>query len=500
MVEPAPPTRLAPRHIALIGGGITGLSAALALQDAQRERGLPLRVTLLEANERLGGVMSTRHIGPFLLEEGPESFVSVRPAAVELCERLGVELVTRSPEHARTLIARRGRLHPMPSGFQLLAPSALWPLATTPLLSPLGKVRAALDLILPRGAPNADESVGSFVRRRLGDEVLDRLVEPVIGGIHSGHPDELSLGATLPRFQELEQRHRSLVLGMQAAMRSANGAASAPKMLTPSDGMGHLVSSLESRLDKTTILKNTAVRALVSAGRGYRLRLETGVELLADAVIVALPARAATRLLRTLDKRLSDPLGDIPTTSGTTINLVFERSCITRELNASGYVAAVVDRPVVKACTFTSAKYPGRSDDGHVVLRAFVRDAPEDPERVLAQALPELRQMLGLRGEPKHAVLCRHHRLLPRYALGHIARVETIERRLERHHGLALAGNPYRGVGVSDCIESGRRAADKIATLLATTRDSCAPSHTTLQSTVPNPTKERHARPTSPRP
>ena len=461
--------------VVVVGGGIAGLAAAHRAVEIARERSLPLELTVLEARDRLGGTIATERAGGFLLENGPDSFLSEKPWALALCRRLGLEdrLVGTDERFRRTFVWHGGRLHPLPEGFQLLAPTRLRPFVTSSLFSWRGKARMALDLVLPRGATGADESLGAFVRRRLGREALERVAQPLVAGIYTADPDELSLAATMPRFLELERAQRSVILALWRASRNVpavrTGVSGARWSLFVSlqGGMGELVEALAARLPAGAVHLERRVNSLSRADRGWRLDLGSGESLAADAVIVATESYVASRLLRYVDPAAASLLAEITCASSATVTLAYRQTDVPRPLDGFGFVVPRVERRALLACTFSSVKYPGRAPEGLVLLRNFLGGALDagmldrGDGDLVATARAELREALGIAADP---ILVRVHRwphAMPQYRVGHLDRVDAIEHALDRLPGLHLAGGGYRGVGISDCVRSGEAAAER---------------------------------------
>jgi oxygen-dependent protoporphyrinogen oxidase len=457
--------------LVVVGGGITGLAAAHRTVELARERSTALDLTLIEARARLGGTIATERAGGFLIEAGPDSFLSEKPWALALCRRLGVEdrLVRTDDRFRKVFVWRAGRLHPLPDGFQLLAPTKLGPFITSGLFSWPGKLRMALDLVLPRGVSD-DESLGSFVRRRLGREALERVAQPLVAGIYTADPDDLSLAATMPRFRELERRERSVVLGLWRANRKAPQAGTSGArwslFVTFQNGMEELVTTLASRLPPGTALLKHRVDGIERHGHGWRVLSAEGAAVEADRVIVAAEAYTTSRLLRYVDPALATLLGEIPYASSATVTLGYRRGDVPNPLDGFGFVVPRTERRAVLACTFSSVKYPGRAPEGHVLLRCFLGGAlnagmlGEDDATLVGRVRTELQQALGVTAEPVLTRLARWPASMPQYRVGHLARVDTIERRVAALPGLRLAGGAYRGVGIADCVRSAEVAAE----------------------------------------
>ena len=463
------------KRAVVIGGGITGLTACYRLMQQAQAGGLPLDVVLLEASDRLGGVIATRHQDGLVLEEGPDCFLATKPWGVELCDELGLsaELIGTTTEHRQSFIVRRGKLVPVPQGFYLMAPGSLWPFVTTRAFSWSGKLRMALDLVLPRRIPEVDESLADFVTRRLGREALERMAQPMVGGIYTADPRHLSMQATMPQFLEMERRHRSLILALRHRQRQAGaqqpGVSGARYGLFASfrHGMQTLVDALADRLPAGTVRLQTPVRGVRRNPGSQRwiVSPQDGPDLEADALCLALTAPHAARLLSGLDPELAAGLHDIPYASSAVVTLACNRADIAHPLNGMGFVVPAVEQRNLIACSFSSVKFAGRAPDGKVLLRAFVGGALQQeqalwPDAKLQDAvLQDLRQLLGLTGKPTLCHVSRHPSAMPQYHVGHLARIERLEAAARRWPGLALAGNAYHGVGVPDCIHSGDDAA-----------------------------------------
>lgn len=457
--------------LVVVGGGISGLAAAHRAVELAAERGVALDLTRLEARERLGGTIATERRDGFLLEAGPDSFLSEKPWALALCRRLGIEdrLVRTDDRFRKTFVWRGGRLHGLPDGFQLLAPTRFAPFVTSSLFSWPGKLRMALDLLLPRGGGD-DESLGAFVRRRLGAEALDRVAQPLVAGIYTADPDDLSLAATMSRFLELEKKERSLILGLWRATRRApvSGTSGARWSLfvTFRNGMEELIGALAERLPAGTALVRRRVSGLERTASGWRVSTTDGGVLDADHVIVAAETHVASRLLRYVDPTLSMLLGDISYASAATVSLGWRRADVPHPLDGFGFVVPRSEGRALLAATFSSVKYPGRAPADHVLIRAFLGGAlnaavlEQDDAALVALARRDLADAIGIRAEPMLTRVARWPASMPQYRVGHLTRVETIEHRLQRVPGLWLAGGAYRGVGIADCVRSGETAAE----------------------------------------
>lgn len=453
-------------HIIIIGGGISGLAAAHRLLEQQ------VHVTLLEASPRLGGAIHTEHRDGFLLERGPDSFISEKPQALSLAKQLGLEsrLVQTNEQFRRSFIVRNGRLRAVPEGFQLLAPSRLWPFITSDIFSVAGKARMAADLLLPRKHTNGanDESLASFVRRRLGTEALERMAQPMVGGIYTADPETLSLRATLPRFLDMEHQYRSLILAMLRQGRAQKIGTSGARyslFLSFDRGMQVLVDTLAQQL-KADVRLNTRAVSLKRNDSGWTIVTSDGGELKADAICVAVPAYIAAGLLNEAHERLAEKLRQIKYASTATINFAYRRAAITHPLNGFGFVVPFVEKRSLIACTFSSVKFLGRAPEGHVLLRAFAGGALQpdifalNESEMVARVEADLSELLGINEAPLFVEAAKWERSMPQYEVGHLDRVSEIENLGAELPGLRLAGNAYRGAGIPDCIRSGEAAAE----------------------------------------
>ena len=451
-------------HIVIIGGGISGLAAAHRLNEQN------VTVTLLEASPRLGGTIQTEQRDGFLIERGPDSFISEKPQALALANQLGLEsrLIQTNEQFRRSFIVRDGRLRAVPEGFQLLAPSRLWPFITSDIFSVFGKARMAADLLLPRKNRNGDESLASFVRRRLGVEALERMAQPMVGGIYTADPETLSLRATLPRFLEMEREHRSLILAMLRQGRSQKIGTSGARyslFLSFDQGTQVLVDALAQQI-KADIRLNTRAVGLKRDDSGWTIATGDGLEIKADAICIALPAHTAASLLTNVHECLAEKLRQIKYASTATINFAYRRAAIKHPLNGFGFVVPFVEKRSLIACTFSSVKFSGRAPEGHVLLRAFAGGAlqPEifalDEEEMRVRVEADLRELLRITEDPLFVEVAKWKDSMPQYEVGHLERVNEIEKLVSELPGLALAGNAYRGAGIPDCIRSGEAAAE----------------------------------------
>ncbi len=383
-----------------------------------------------------------------------------------------------NPAFRQTCVVRRGRLYKLPDGFLMMAPTRMWPLAVTPILSPWGKLRAALEYFLPPRKTEEDESVASFVRRRLGNEVFQRLVEPLVSAVYAADMDRLSLVATLSQFREMELAHGSLIRAMRRRMRqrpkgeSSDSGARYSLFVTPRNGLSSMVDALAARLPQGALRLQTAVERLEPTPEGWLLSgpglPEGPAERTFDAVILATSAAAAAELLTPLDAGLGRLLGGIEHSGTAIVSVGFRRDQISHPLNSMGAVIPAIEKSPILALSFSSQKYAHRAPEGQVLLRVFAGGArrPELAEMPDAQLLPlmleELNRLLGVRGDPVYCRTAHWPRTMPQYHIGHRELVERIKSRSRGLPGLALAGNYLQGVGIPHCICTGQDAAEQV--------------------------------------
>ena len=465
------------KRVAIIGAGIAGLSTVYYLHKLSQQAGQPLQITLVEKEQRMGGSILTEETDGFLMEGGPDCFISEKPWALRLCRALGLEgeVVGTNQEFRRTFILWAGRLHEIPEGFMLLAPTSLWPFVASSLFSFPGKLRMGLDLIIPRKKSHDEESLAGFVRRRLGRQALERIAEPLVAGIHAGDPKTMSLKSTFPRFIDLEQNYRSLIWGMrQRKKQFANRTAQYTLFITLKQGMEGMISALKQALPPDIFLMDQEVvgveRAMDKSTKKpiYHLSIKGKKRTLeADAVVMATPAFSAAELLQGMDNAIARLLNSIPYCSTATINLAYKRSQITHPLDGYGFVVPRLEERNIMGTTFSSVKFPGRAPQGKALLRCFVGGANNgaivswEDAKLLAAVRGDIEEILGIRGDPILVMIYRWEKSMPQYTLGHEERVSRIEQRLAKLPGLFLTGSAYRGIGISDCVHEAELTAEQ---------------------------------------
>lgn len=484
------------RRIAVIGAGISGLAAAYRIHELSPETS----VSVFDPRPRAGGVLNTVIKDGLEIEEGADNFITTVPWGLNLCKRVGIDdqLVTTSSQYRQTFVVFRNRLHKLPEGFLMMAPTRMWPLATTRLLSPWGKLRAGLELFIPRKKDDADESMAEFGRRRLGKEVFERLIEPLVSGVYGADLEQLSVLATMERFREMEKEHRSLILAMRAEMakrRKADkdakaaqkaGLESGPRysmFVTLKGGFSLLINKIVSLLPSGTFNLNCRVTSIsqepVSGARSaWRVTWQDGQDKpeserqtwteLFDGVIITAPSYNAKELLNPLDSRLGELLGTIGHTGTAIASMAFKNEQIHHPMDGMGAVVPKIEHTPILAMSFSTHKYPHRSPEGTQLIRVFAGGARDAslavmPDEQLTPLLVEkMRPLLKIEGNPYTVHTAHWPNTMPQYYVGHLDRVAEIEQRVSTFSGLALAGNSYHGVGVPACIHSGEQAAEAL--------------------------------------
>jgi len=469
------------KKVVIIGGGITGLSAAYTVQKAQ-EAGEQVDYLLIEKENRLGGKIITEKIDGFTVEGGPDCFLSEKPWIGQMAEKLGIadRMIGSNEASKRTYVFADGKLHKLPDGLMGLVPTKIVPFALSPLISWPGKIRMAFDFIIPQKKIDEDETLGSFVTRRLGKEALDKIAEPLIGGIHAGDPDQMSLKASFPRFIQMEQKYGSLIRAMLAGRRNmpkpkppVPGQVQKTFFMTFVDGMNELPEKIVENLNKSKILTGKTVKNIVKTASGrYKVDIEGMDPVEADAVILTTPAHKAAEIVGTFDTALAENLAGIPLATSATVNLAFKRSDVSKSLEAFGFIVPISEKRKIKAATYSSTKWNHRTpNDDYVLIRAFVGGARnqelvfQDDDKLLEMVLVELKDIIGLTARPVMTKIYRWVNGMPQYTVGHLERVANIEARVLANPGFYVVGGSYKGVGVGDCMNAGAQAADKAIAL-----------------------------------
>ena len=460
-------------RIAIIGGGISGLAAAFTLEE-QRRTG-EIEYVLYESSPRLGGVLRTEQLDGCMVEAGPDSFITEKPWAADLCRSLGLgdQLIGSNDADRKTYILVRGRLIPMPDGLMFMVPTKILSTGFSPLFSWTTKLRMAKELLHPPRAAKGDESVASLVERHYGSEMVDRLADPLLSGVYGGEAASLSVRAVLPRFAEMERTHGSLGRAMLAARKKmpqpANKSA-APLFTSLKNGMQQLVEAIVPRLNPPSLITNSPVQSIQPRTGGWSVSAGLKSDHF-NAVIVALPALAAAKLLSGCSSELSDELAAIGYSSSITVGLGYDRNVRESLPSGFGFLVPRSEGKRLLAATFVHNKFPHRAPDDRALLRCFFAGSNAEniwelsDDAIIAIVRNELQQIIGICAAPLFARVYKWKSAMAQYGVGHIERLDRIERLRQQLPALALAGNGYRGIGVPDCVRSGQDAAKQVASV-----------------------------------
>ena len=468
--------------IIIIGGGIAGLAAAVHLKAGAKAHGKTVEVLVLEKNTRTGGKILTERVNDLLLEGGPDIFLPEKVWTVNLARHLGLdkELLPSNDEFKGTFIYSQNELHPLPEGVMLMVPTMFMPLAKSKLITWPGKLRMGMELFVPRRKTREDESLASFVTRRLGRECLEKIAEPLVAGIHTSNPDNMSVLSTFPRFVDMELKSRSLVLGMIAAMKNRPLATlsgpppkpGAPRMtyfMSFKNGMDTLSRACTEFIGPHSLRLNAAVKALEPKSSGYLVHLNDGARLEADHVMIAAPAYDAAEMIKGFDSNLAGQLNRIEWSSSATVSILFRREDVTVPLRGFGFIVPRVEGRRINAATYSSIKWSHRSPDDSVMIRVFVGGGHHeelvhdlDDPAMIKMVLEELDVVLGLKAEAKFAKVYRWFRGMPKYTVGHLDRMTVLDRTLASYPDIHLIGCSYKGIGIGDCVHQAQVASERI--------------------------------------
>ena len=442
--------------IAVIGGGISGLTAAYRLLQAGATP------VLLEHSPRLGGAIRTFRDREWLMEAGPDSLLRVKPAALELAKELEVELIEAQSQGPPGIV-RGGQVLPLPDGLRLMAPTQWIPFLKSSVISWPGKIRALCEALVPKRTEITDESVASFVSRRFGMEVMEILAQPLVGGIYAADLSRLSLQATLPMFEAMERSKGSVTAGLLSSSIRSSPPVPSSLFLTPRYGIEAIVNGLVERLPQASVRLCQPVLCVSRRPQGWKVETTTDSEFF-DGILFACSNRVAARLLARVVPEVQNSLGHTVHVSTATVHLKLEADQITRPLTGSGFVVPHLEGLDITACTYSHRKFAHRAPPGHALLRIHLGNAMNpyilrcDDFQLMDRAIQQITPILGLRGGPKESYVARHSKVLPQYGVGHCQRVLQAQTSLALHSGLALAGNGLSGVGLADCVSTAQAA------------------------------------------
>ncbi|MBS4209402.1 protoporphyrinogen oxidase [Bacillus sp. FJAT-50079] len=463
------------RKIVIIGGGITGLVAAFYTKKRYEKLCIPVEITIVEKGKALGGKIQTIRRAGFIIERGPDSFLARKPSILALTKELGIEneLIATDPSNKANYILHKGKLHPMPLGLVLGIPTEIKPFIKTGLISPLGKVRAAFDLLLPKKKDGGDEALGSFIKRRLGKEVLENITEPLLAGIYAGDTETLSLDSTFPQFKQLEQKHRSLMVGMLASKKKQRTVPNLPEIaqkslfLSYKNGLATVIESLVQALHTEQIITGQGVTKIKKREGCFQLTLENDEELYADGVIVAAQAPQAAKLFP--EQAIMNTLGQTNYVSVANVALAYNQEDISFPMTGSGFVVPRKEGRTITACTWSSSKWAHVAPQGKVLLRTYIgRSGAEEwvhlsDEEILTNVQKDLQEIMGVTSKPSFSIISRHHHSMPQYEVGHLEKLRKTREQLKNQMpGIFLCGAGYEGVGIPDCIRQGKTAAEEM--------------------------------------
>ena len=454
-------------RVVIVGGGVSGLATAHYLHNGL---GRGVQLTLVEGGSRLGGKVANQQFSGHLVDTGPDAVLVRAPAMAALLQDLGLGEQIVAPAALGAHVWSRGKLRRLPTGTLFGVPDRLLPLMRSGLMSPAGLARAALDLVLPRRhASTADPSIADLVTPRLGSQVFDRLVEPLLGGVHAGRAAELSAHSTVPDIERLASNNRSLYLGLRKMRRHAPPATGAPVLVTLTGGLGRLVEALVARLAGDELRLDSPALSIARVGNGYRVDLVEGQSIAADVVVLATPAFVTAGLLADLVPDAASVLAEIPYVDVATIWLSYPRSAMGRPLDGTGFLVPPEEGKLMVGCTWSSAKWPHLADDNLVLIRCMVgrrgdrRWLDMDDETLVARVHDELVEAMGLSAAPEHQSIQRWPQAMPQYLVGHQDRLDALNAAIHHLPGLHLTGAAFRGVGLASCVADAKRTAQDVA-------------------------------------
>lgn len=467
------------KKVAIIGSGIAGLSAAYSLEKKVKDADLDLQIDLIEKEGRTGGNIITEWVDDYLIEGGPDCVFSEKPASLKLCEELGLEgqLLKTNEDKKGTFIYWDKKLHNLPEGVMLMVPTMIKPMLFSTLITLPGKLRIGFELFLPKKTDPSDESLAQFVSRRFGRELLDKIAEPLVAGIHAGHPETMSIKSSFPRFVDLEEKYRSLIKGMlikkkQMTTLTKGRRSKYTMFMTLKGGLQVMTDTIRDSLKATDLKLDLEVASLSSNTNGFELGSDSDLSESYDSVVIATPSYVASKIVKEISPDLSAQLNEIPYVSTATVSLAYSKSSIDHTLNGFGFLVPRISEKKIMATTYTSNKFSYRAPEESFLIRVFVGGAFnenlvfQDDTEIIKMVREELEAILGIRAEPLFTRVYKWKKSMPQYIVGHMDRLERIEETVSKVPGLYLTGSAYRGIGISDCIVNSDQVADKIVASL----------------------------------
>lgn len=456
------------KKVAIIGGGISSLACAVMLKEAG------IDFVIFEKEKELGGKIKTEYENNFIIEAGPDSYLPEKYWSVQLIKKVGLEeeMLCSNDEHKGTFIYSNGKLHPLPEGVMLMVPTMIMPLLKSSLITWSGKIRMGLELFIPPKKDDSDESLAQFVTRRLGRECLEKIAEPLVAGIHTSNPDNMSVKATFPRFVEMEKKYGSLIKGMITAMKNKPASQPNAKKMTYfmslKKGMAELVEGCKKFIGEDKILTNKQVSKIVKDNSRYIVITKDGFQDKYDYVVLGTPSYITAKIIEDMDKHLSSLLNKIEWSSSATISLAYKKSDIDVDLKGFGFIVPRVENRRINACTWSSIKWSFRSPEDYILIRSFVGGGhheelvDENDEKLINIVREELNDIAKIRANPILTKVYRWYKGMPKYTVGHLERITEIDDTLKIYKGMYLIGCSYKGIGIGDCVKSGFDAAKSI--------------------------------------
>ncbi|MCA1059593.1 protoporphyrinogen oxidase [Rossellomorea aquimaris] len=458
------------KKVVVIGGGITGLTTAYYLQQEIREKKLPIEVKLVEATHRLGGKVQTFKKDGYVIEKGPDSCLSSKSEVSRLAGKLGMEEALVRNRKGTSFVIAGGELYPIPGGSIVGIPTQIAPFITTSLFSLSGKMRAAADFILPRSQEREDQSLGRFFRRRMGDEVVDHLIEPLLTGIFAGDIDQLSLMSTFPQLYELEQKHRSLIAGIKKSGQDPD--TKEGNFITFTGGLQSLIDAMEERLDPNTVHKGMKVTNIEKeADNDYTITFTNGEKLEADCVIVTTPHHVLQSMFPSYP--FLSFLKDMPATSVATVAMGFSQQAVKKDIAGTEFLVSRNSDYSLTAGTWTHKKWPHTAPEGKALLRCYLGKSGDETivdlsdDHIEQIVLDDLSKIMDIEGQPDFTIVTRYKNSMPQYTVGHLERIQDMHHDAEaRLPGIFIAGSSYDGLSIPDCIGQGEKAVSKVLNYL----------------------------------